>query len=59
MEVMVKVVENCGEFRRLVRGGRGRDRSGNRNDRPQLTKDHLDKELDSYIEKVWSFLQSV
>ena len=52
MEVVAEVVENCGEFRRLGRGGRGRDRGVNRNDRPQLTKDQLDKELDSYIEKV-------
>ena len=52
MEVMVEVVENCGEFRKLGRGGRGRNRGVNRNDRPQLTKDQLDKELNSYIEKV-------
>ena len=43
---MVEEVENRGGFRRLGCGGRGRDRGGNINNRPQLTKDQLDKELD-------------
>ena len=49
---MVEEVENSGGFKRLGRGGRGSNRGGNRNNRPQLIKDQLGKELDSYIEKV-------
>ena len=49
---MVEGVENRGGFKRLGCGGRGSDCGGNRNNRPQLIKDQLGKELDSYIEKV-------